>query len=125
VEQKPAIDVGAAAAKTLERGVRNGACILQIGKAALRIGLPYLKHGIGDGFAVAVENLADDADTLAGDIRRDQIIAERVILLIIAARRQGVFEEGTNGLRRGYLAHQSLSSGVALRPRSNDVEAIA
>ena len=65
VEPIGAVGVGAAAAKAPERRIGQGALVLRIGKAALRIGLPYLEHAIRHRLTVAVEHPPSDPDAIA------------------------------------------------------------
>src|SRR6202012_796095 len=111
------------AAESLEAGIGLRALVLRIGKTSLRVGLPDLQHAIRHRLAIAIEHPALDSDALARGIRRDQIIDEGVVPLILAARRQTIFEERTDGLRRrkallNFPLHYFVSIGVALRPRS-------
>ena len=98
VERVLAVGAGAAAAKAPEFGVGQRALVLGIGETALRVGLPDFQHAVGNKLPIAVEHLPLDPDSLAGRIRRDEIVREGVVPFVLAGRRQPVGEERTDGL---------------------------
>lgn len=125
-----AVLVGAATGKAAEARIRQRALVLRIREAPLRVGLPDLQHGIGHNDSVAVEHAALDPDAIAGDVGRQRRVGERIIPCILAGRRQAVFEERADGLRRrdpivlhlmvlhrgGVLAAQHDVKAVTQRP---------
>src|ERR1700710_2528508 len=99
VDRVAAIGVGAEAAKSFERRVRQRALVLRIAEASLRIGLPDLQHAIWHRRTVAVEHPALDANAFARGIRRDKVVDERVVPVVFTVRGQTISEERTDGLR--------------------------
>ncbi len=139
VEAVDPVLVGGGAAEPLELRVRQRAIVARIGVAALGIRLPDLDHGVVDRLAVAVEDHAFDADLVAGDVRRDQVVADRFLPGVRAVRVPLAAPLAASGHRRRTARRfaralcpcrlpavdlcrpcqcSSLSSGVASRPRS-------
>src|SRR5258708_39584553 len=116
VERKLALGPGAAAAKTLERRIRQRAVVLRIGEAALGVGLPDLQHAVGHESAVAVIDKTFDADPIARSVGGDEIAGEGVIPLVLAVRRQPVGDVGADGLRWRDLRPYLVPIAVALSP---------
>src|SRR5581483_11420341 len=105
-----AAHVGGRATEALELGVRWAAWIARRGVSALRIRLPDFDHGVIDRHAVAVGDLAFDTDFVPGNVRRNQIVADRFlpavsaigVPLAAALRREAIGEERPHRLRRRY-----------------------
>src|SRR5688572_21306051 len=108
-------------AETLERRI-GPARIARMRIASLPVRLPDFEQGAVDRRAIAVEQAALDADSLADRVRRHQIAADQlrpvIVDLALLVRRQTGRGKGSDRLRRRDSNHQSLSSGVSLRPRS-------
>ena len=75
IEGVAAFRVGAAAAKTLERRIRQRALVLRIGEAALRVGLPDSSMQSGTGLP-SPSNTWPSMRMRSPDVRGDQVIGE-------------------------------------------------
>src|SRR5262249_3172220 len=110
--------IRAAPAETAEFGIWKRALVFGIGEAALAVGLPDLQHAIRHRHPVAIEHTALDPDAIAGNVRRHEGGGEGVVPVVLADRRQPIFEERTDGLRWRNVVHCAFSMGVAFFPRS-------